>query len=625
MMRDHTMQHHQKRLRIAIAIILILLNITNVVKSNIITISNTENDIMLGETVQVHVSLSSVEGVNGSATYWPFVNGSQWGSFCTIDTSTQLFCKIQIPIPRSGTAQIQIAKLDRMWCQNDNCFFPVGQQLPSNIDKGSVSNVIKISVKKRKINSYNAKTVCMDWEPWFTRNNLGDKPWLQRPGAEGVPIVGLYSSFNSNVVRQHAIWFAEAGINCILVDWSNNLWRNISWEDRPLDIQEIINATTFALKEYENMRNEGLIATPRVVIMTGLLNGPISNMASTKALEKQANWIYTNYILKFGIENFLVIDEKPVLVMLDTETTIIPNVKWNITTSFTLRWMGTQLQNTPFLGLKSGFWSWMDGSYEPIPAMRSLSGNHKMVEALTVTPGFFTTHGGWLDKSAGSYNAGATFIKTMETAMKLKPEILIICQWNEFAGQSGGPPGLYVDSYNISLTNDMEPISLSECAYVRPDDEGQLPICNTGWGFFPLNLLKASLSIFHNIATTSNTSSVLRIMEPKEIGTVVRIVAGEKNFLNVTWTIIGAGIHGKFDIYFNQQIVQSNIINTSTSILNLDDLKAKGIITKSGMYEIKVVALNGYTRFNLSHIKMDKMMLKPNKTASATRIITIET
>ena len=114
-------------------------------------------------------------------------------------------------------------------------------------------------------------------------------------------------------------------------------------------------------------------------------------------------------------------------------------------------------------------------------------------------------------------------------------------------------------------------------------------------------------------------------MEPKEIGTVVRIVAGEKNFLNVTWTIIGAGTHGKFDIYFNQQIVQSNIINTSTSILNLDDLKAKGIIKKSGMYEIKVVALNGYTRFNLSHIKMDKMMLKPNKTASATRIITIET
>ena len=60
----------------------------------------------------------------------------------------------------------------------------------------------------------------------------------------------------------------------------------------------------------------------------------------------------------------------------------------------------------------------MDGwSYEPIPAMRSLSGNHKIVEALTVTLDF-TTHGGWLDKSAGSYNSGATFIKTMETALK---------------------------------------------------------------------------------------------------------------------------------------------------------------------------------------------------------------
>ena len=55
--------------------------------------------------------------------------------------------------------------------------------------------------------------------------------------------------------------------------------------------------------------------------------------------------------------------------------------------------------------------------------------------------------------------------------MKLDPQILLICQWNEFAGQPGGPPGQYVDSYNSSLTNDMEPISLSECAYVRPGDK----------------------------------------------------------------------------------------------------------------------------------------------------------
>ena len=216
------------------------------------------------------------------------------------------------------------------------------------VDKSNVSNTLELSVRVRKIGydglSSPNKSICIDWEPWFTKNNLGGKPWLTRPGAEGVPILGLYSSFNSDVVRQHAIWFALAGVNCILVDWSNNLWANRSWEDRAIDIQELINATTFALTEYAAIREEGFISTPKVVIMTGLLNGPKSNMASPRALEKQAAWIYRNYILRFGVEHFLVLENKPVIVMLDTGTPTTPNVKWNISDTFTVRWMGTQLK-----------------------------------------------------------------------------------------------------------------------------------------------------------------------------------------------------------------------------------------------------------------------------------------
>jgi hypothetical protein len=47
---------------------------------------------------------------------------------------------------------------------------------------------------------------------------------MHRPGAAGIPILGMYSSFHPGVVRQHAFWMVEAGVNCILVDWSNNLW-----------------------------------------------------------------------------------------------------------------------------------------------------------------------------------------------------------------------------------------------------------------------------------------------------------------------------------------------------------------------------------------------------------------
>ena len=225
---------------------------------------------------------------------------------------------------------------------------------------------------------------------------MADKAWCGR-----CSILGLYSSFNSDVVRQHAIWFALAGVNCILVDWSNNLWANRSWEDRAIDIQELINATTFALTEYAAIREEGFISTPKVVIMTGLLNGPKSNMASPRALEKQAAWIYRNYILRFGVEHFLVLENKPVIVMLDTGTPTTPNVKWNISDTFTVRWMGTQLQANPSLQLVTSLYQ----PWYPIAVHHNVKGNAR-VEALTVTPGFFTTHGGWLDNRPGRTTMG---------------------------------------------------------------------------------------------------------------------------------------------------------------------------------------------------------------------------
>ena len=605
-----------------IVFIVLLATAVFVQRCTAIKISTLNASFLLGETAQMTV----FSPVSGAHTYWAFVNNTQWGSFCTI-VSPADSCQIQLPIPRAGLATVQVASLDRMWCQNQNCQFPVGKRMPT-VDKSNVSNTLELSVRVRKIGydglSSPNKSICIDWEPWFTKNNLGGKPWLTRPGAEGVPILGLYSSFNSDVVRQHAIWFALAGVNCILVDWSNNLWANRSWEDRAIDIQELINATTFALTEYAAIREEGFISTPKVVIMTGLLNGPKSNMASPRALEKQAAWIYRNYILRFGVEHFLVLENKPVIVMLDTGTPTTPNVKWNISDTFTVRWMGTQLQANPSLGLTEGFWSWMDGSYEPIPAMVSdrstlhnVKGNAR-VEALTVTPGFFTTHGGWLDKSAGSYNHGATFVKTMETAVKLDPQILLICQWNEFAGQPGGPPGQYVDSYNSSLTNDMEPISLSECAYVRPGDKGQLPVCNTGWGYFPLNLLKASLSVFRGVV---DRVSVLRIMEPLE-GAIIDVPRkGKTTSFNITWAMIGSGMDGPFDVYLNNTVVKTNIMNVRSTTVNTMKLEEKGLILKPGSLNVTVVASRGWTRFTLSKVMVDSMMPEPQSTASAFRII----
>jgi hypothetical protein len=63
---------------------------------------------------------------------------------------------------------------------------------------------------------------------------------MHRPGAAGIPVLGMYSSFHLDVIRQHAFWMVEAGVNCILVDWSNNLWGGACIRNAPADHPFII-------------------------------------------------------------------------------------------------------------------------------------------------------------------------------------------------------------------------------------------------------------------------------------------------------------------------------------------------------------------------------------------------
>ena len=41
---------------------------------------------------------------------------------------------------------------------------------------------------------------------------------------EAVPLVGQYDSFNTDVMRLHCVWMLAAGVDGIVVDWTNNVW-----------------------------------------------------------------------------------------------------------------------------------------------------------------------------------------------------------------------------------------------------------------------------------------------------------------------------------------------------------------------------------------------------------------
>jgi len=350
------------------------------------------------------------------------------------------------------------------------------------------------------------------------------------------------------------------------------------------------------LDEYAALRDEGH-DTPRALTMMGLQNGP---PASPQSLADQATWLYTSVVQRLGQDLFVQLENKPLIVVLACGTDKKSPIP---ITQFSLRYMGTQLQNTPDLG-KKGFWSWMDGTDSPVPAI----GPDGTPEALTVTPAWFAG-GGWLGDAHG-YRNGATFLATMLQALATQPQFLLVCQWNEFAGNPDGSAS-YVDTYNATFSNDMEPTSTTECGgYVHHDDERQLPVCDDGWGFFPLNLLTASLhSYADSLApppSPQNATTLIRLTSPIDAGSdngfdfLPAMVAGE--MIDVAWTTLGPA--SKFTVTIDGEVVAT--VTAGTAAVN-----ATAVGLKAGRHTLKVVAEDGYTRFALARDNVDVPLAEP--------------
>ena len=597
-------------------------------------ISASAKEVGLGRVVNISVDACGFAPSPNGTVFWPFVNGSQWGSFVTCAVAGRPStldggCSILLPLPYVGTAAISVAVLvtAREWggyinasnpalpCDEARgCIYPVGTPFPTGAlavrDVVSRSSDVNVAVQYRRISlplgtdSGEQHDVCMDWEPWHTRHNAGK--WIGRPGTSAMPMLGMYGSLHPGVIRQHAIWMTEAGITCIEIDWSNSLWSHRKWAARSVGVQELSNATALALRTYSVMRTEGHDA-PKALFMVGLKNGP---PATPSEVGNEALWIRDNLLTPLGQRTFVVLDGKPLLLVLYCGQKQAPNASVTAAVSgdgtFTVRWLGTQLQENPDEGLKEGFWSWMDGALAPIPTLRS----DGTAEALTVTPAFFAG-GGWLGPGAREQNRGSTYVAEMKVAVEHKPTVLLVCQWNEWAGQADHV-GIYEDAYNISLTNDMEPTALAECGgYQHKDDAGQLPVCDTGWGFFNLNLLAATLQIYReSILSVHAENTILRLLEPtkprKWLATAEPDVLSE-TILRVEWTCIGRGCASGFRVELDDGSKLSKVVpndNSSTAPPSQSvslDLTSIG----DGVHTVTVTSLSGKTAFPLSRKQRD--------------------
>ena len=409
-----------------------------------------------------------------------------------------------------------------------------------------VSNTVPVEVYRRPLRAIPTDPdhlVGMQWEPWFTPSNAA---WQT---AQAVPTMGFYWSWNPDVTRQHMLWFAESGIDFLVVDWTNHLWDKKHWDERPDGTNEIILCTTLALETLATMRDEG-IAVPKIALLTGLNNGPSTTM---EALNEEHAWVYHNYIRNPRFHDlFVECDGKPLMLPFCGGGPNMLNSYSNPPADdshFTLRWNSAQHQDSH--DNEGGFWSWMDGSLRQPVTMRD-----GKAEALTVSAGFFAG-GGWLAPTAYGHRNGWTYVESFRGAMEHRPRVIQLHQFQEFAGQPEGQGygpnhDSYVDSYSAELSDDIEPTSLTAPAY-----RGQ-----GGWGYLPLNLTRALVDLYRQ--KTPATTVVA-------IGSPLRAATVKGNQLSVEWTTLGRPATS-FTILLNGRSAASRVQGTRAT-LDLRDVK----------------------------------------------------
>ncbi|MBI5091637.1 MAG: hypothetical protein HZB26_04240, partial [Candidatus Hydrogenedentes bacterium] len=430
-------------------------------------------------------------------------------------------------------------------------------------DHGDFSNVASVEVTRRSITVKEdpEHLVGIQWEPWFTPLNAY---WQT---AQAVPVVGYYNSYDFDVMRQHALWLMDAGVNFNFVDWSNHIWGAKHWNERGPGANEIIHATTLALEAYAAMRDEGL-PVPKFVIMPGLSNGPACTM---EALNEELDWIYQNYLRNPRFNGLWVMYEgKPLVVPLDCGSVAIkPETPPVDASKFTVRWMGTQLQISKMQ--EKGYWSWMDGSLEPVTTFYK-----GKAEVVTPTPSYFAGEG-WIYPSARGRRGGTTFIESYKTVLKNRPKFVLLHQWNEYAGQPEGQGygpkhDIYVDSYSVELSDDLEPVSLTAGGY--RGDKG-------GWGYYYYNLMGA---LIHLSQQDPIVDTILAVNPPHRN----QEVTGER--LTVEWSAIGKAPAG-YTVTLDGKTVASQIQTTSY------DLDLSNVA--KGAHEVNVTAEGATTHLPL--------------------------
>ena len=107
-----------------------------------------------------------------------------------------------------------------------------------------------------------------------------------------MPALGRYDSRDRRVMRKHAEWLTDAGVDFIWLDWSNNVTYDPDefWVGGKQDLIE--DATAILFDEYYKMGKVGM-KHPKISIFIGVTGAP--EAADDGRLQKKADQVYDMY------------------------------------------------------------------------------------------------------------------------------------------------------------------------------------------------------------------------------------------------------------------------------------------------------------------------------------------
>jgi hypothetical protein len=170
-----------------------------------------------------------------------------------------------------------------------------------------------------------------------------------------------------------------------------------------------------------------------------------------------------------------------------------------------------------------------------------------------------------------------------------RPKVIFLHQWNEYSGQQeghgmGSEHNIYLDTYSVELSDDLEPVSLTAPGY--RGDRG-------GWGFYYLNLTQALMDLYRGRA---GESTIMAVSSPLR----GEIVSGE--WLKVSWSVIGAPAEN-FQVAIDGKVMVKRVKGAQVEISLLG--------LQKGPHTLSVAAEGAVTRYPLSCTEMDEPLSMP--------------